>query len=242
MGVLDDEAPRGVAGRITPGASARHADGAAAITVRSLAKRYRRRPVLVDVSFVVPRAMLIGIEGENGAGKSTLLKCLVGLLSQDAGEVAVRGTLGYCPQEPLLMESLTVHEHLRLFGAGYGLRPDQSASRSAELMETFNCRRFADTRIDRLSGGTRQKVNLIGSLMHSPDVLILDEPYQGLDYDTYLTFWNYAERFRGDGGSVVVVSHMHSEKRRFDAMLDLVDGRVVASGPCADQVAGAVAR
>lgn len=79
-------------------------------------------------------------------------------------------------------------------------------------------------------------------MLHTPDVLILDEPYQGLDYETYLTFWNYAERFRGDGGSVVVVSHMHSEKDRFDAMLDLVEGRVVAGGRCADQVTEQVAR
>jgi ABC-2 type transport system ATP-binding protein len=217
-------------------------DGPVAITVRSLAKRYRRRPVLIDVSFRVPRGTLIGIEGENGAGKSTLLKCLVGLLRQDAGDLEVRGAVGYCPQEPLLMQTLTVLEHLRFFGAGYGLGPDRSIARSAELMETFGCARFAGTRIDRLSGGTRQKVNLIGALLHTPDVLILDEPYQGLDYDTYLTFWRYAERFRHDGGSVVVVSHMHSEKDRFDAMLDLVDGRVVAGGPAADRIAAEVAR
>lgn len=217
-------------------------DGPAAIRVRSLAKRYRRRRVLIDVSFTVAPGMLIGIEGENGAGKTTLLKCLVGLLRQDAGEVEVRGTVGYCPQEPLLMQTLTVLEHLRFFGAGYGLHPDRSAARSAELMETFGCAQYAGTRIDRLSGGTRQKVNLIGALLHTPGVLILDEPYQGFDYDTYLTFWSYAERFRRDGGSVLVVSHMHSEKDRFDSILDLVDGRVVARGPGADRVAAEVGR
>jgi ABC-type multidrug transport system ATPase subunit len=205
--------------------------------VRSLAKRYGRRRVLVDVSFAVPPALLVGIQGENGSGKSTLLKCLVGLLEPDAGRLDVRGALGYCPQDPLLMESLTVLEHLRLFAAGYGLRPDQAASRAAELMDTFGCAKFSRTRIDRLSGGTRQKVNLIGALLHTPDVLVLDEPYQGFDYDTYLTFWDYAEGFRRAGGSLVVVSHMHSEKDRFDAMLDLVDGRVKASGPRAADVA-----
>jgi ABC-2 type transport system ATP-binding protein len=208
----------------------------ATVLVGSLAKRYGRRRVLVDVSFAVAPALLVGIQGENGAGKSTLLKCLVGLLKPDAGRIEVRGRLGYCPQDPLLMESLTVLEHLRLFGAGYGLRPDQVASRAMELMDTFGCSKYARTRIDRLSGGTRQKVNLIGALLHTPDVLVLDEPYQGFDYDTYLTFWRYAEGFRRAGGSVVVVSHMHSEKERFDAMLDLVEGRVKASGPCAASV------
>lgn len=209
----------------------------AAVEVRSLAKRYGRRKVLVDVSFTVPPALLVGVQGENGAGKSTLLKCLVGLLKPDHGEVVVRESMGYCPQEPLLMESLTVAEHLRLFAAGYGLRPDAASARAAELMDTFGCAKFATTRVDRLSGGTRQKVNLIGALLHTPRVLVLDEPYQGFDYDTYLRFWTYAEEFRSAGGSVVVVSHMHSEKDRFDAMLDLVEGRVVASGPKAGEVA-----
>lgn len=209
----------------------------ATVEVRSLAKRYGRRTVLVDVSFTVPPALLVGVQGENGAGKSTLLKCLVGLLKPDRGEVVVRNSMGYCPQEPLLMESLTVDEHLRLFAAGYGLRPDAAAARASELMDTFGCAKFAGTRVDRLSGGTRQKVNLIGALLHAPRVLVLDEPYQGFDYDTYLRFWSYAEEFRSAGGSVLVVSHMHSEKDRFDAMLDLVDGHVVASGPKAGEVA-----
>ena len=196
------------------------------VAVRSLAKRYGRRRVLVDVSFTVERSALVGIEGENGAGKSTLLKCLVGLLRPDEGEVRVHGRIGYCPQEPMLMESLTVDEQLRLFAAGYGLSPDEHAHNTRRLLERFNATRYATTRIDRLSGGTRQKVNLIGALLPTPDVLVLDEPYQGFDYDTYLTFWDYAEQFRAEGGAVVVVSHMHTEKHRFDAMLRLVDGAI----------------
>jgi len=198
------------------------------VVVRSLAKRYGRRRVLVDVSFTVERSALVGIEGENGAGKSTLLKCLVGLLRPDAGEVRVHGRIGYCPQEPMLMESLTVDEQLRLFAAGYGLSPDEHAHNKGRLLERFNATRYATTRIDRLSGGTRQKVNLIGALLPTPDVLVLDEPYQGFDYDTYLTFWDYAEQFRAEGGAVVVVSHMHAEKHRFDAMLRLAEGAIEA--------------
>jgi ABC-2 type transport system ATP-binding protein len=199
------------------------------VEVRSLAKRYGRRRVLVDVSFSVARSALVGIEGENGAGKSTLLKCLVGLLRPDAGEVRVHGRVGYCPQEPMLMESLTVAEQLRLFAAGYGLTPEEHGERAAQLLERFNATRYATTRIDRLSGGTRQKVNLIGALLPTPEVLVLDEPYQGFDYETYLTFWDYAEQFRAEGGAVVVVSHMHAEKHRFDAMLRLTEGSM-ASG------------
>jgi ABC-type multidrug transport system ATPase subunit len=209
---------------------------AALITVRGLAKRYGRRRVLEDVGFTVPEGVLVGIQGENGAGKSTLLKCLVGLLRPDRGSVELHGRIGYCPQDPSLIESLTVREQFELFGAGYGLDPDEIAERAEALMDEFGCARYADTRVDRLSGGTRQKVNLIAALLHRPDVLVLDEPYQGFDYETYRRFWEYAELHRATGGSVVVVSHMHTELSRFDAMLDLVDGRVRVSGRRADEV------
>jgi ABC-2 type transport system ATP-binding protein len=208
------------------------------IRVRGVAKAYGRRQVLREVSFDVPPGLLVGIEGENGAGKSTLLKCLVGLLAPDRGETRVSGRLGYCPQEPLLLGTLTVAEHLTLFGAGYRLTRAQAESEAQRLMAVFRCASYAGTRVDRLSGGTRQKVNLIAALLHSPDVLVLDEPYQGFDYETYLTFWDFTEEFRTSGGAVVVVSHMHSEKERFDAMLDLVDGRLVGAGRAVDSVLG----
>ncbi|XVQ09500.1 ABC transporter ATP-binding protein [Spirillospora sp. CA-255316] len=194
------------------------------IEVRGLAKRYGRRRIFENVGFTVPRGALVGIEGENGAGKSTLLKCLVGLLKPDAGTVALHGRMGYCPQEPLLADSLTAREHFTMFGAGYGLSARETAWRSERLMETFRCDKYARTRVDRMSGGSKQKINLIVALLHQPDVLVLDEPYQGFDYETYQIFWAYAERYCQEGGSVVVVSHMHTEKHRFTTMLKLADG------------------
>ncbi|MQA97012.1 MAG: ATP-binding cassette domain-containing protein [Streptosporangiales bacterium] len=96
--------------------------------------------------------------------------------------------------------------------------------RSSRLMETFRCTKYANTRVDRMSGGSRQKINLIIALLHRPDLLVLDEPYQGFDYETYQIFWDFTQGFCRDGGSVVVVSHMHTEKHRFDVMLDLAEG------------------
>ena len=206
------------------------------ISIRGLAKGFRRRRVLKDVSLDVPAGLLVGVQGENGAGKSTLLKCVVGLLKPDRGEVRVHARMGYCPQDPSLVTTLTAREHLELFGAGLGMSPAQVRTRSDDLMEHFGCTRFAGARIEAMSGGTAQKVNLIGSLLHEPELLVLDEPYQGFDHDTYTRFWDYAETFRADGGSVLVVSHMHSEIDRFDALIDLVDGSAQASGPKAPQV------
>ena len=205
------------------------------IEVSRLRHRYGRRTIFDDVSFHVPPGTMAGIEGENGAGKSTLLKCLVGLLRPTGGTVRVHGRIGYCPQDPSLIEVLTVSEHLALFSAALGLGPAEGAARAARLLRTFGAERFAGTRIDRLSGGTAQKVNLIGSLLAQPQVLVLDEPYQGFDHETHQRFWAYAEDFRDAGGTVLVVSHLHTERDRFDLMIALADGGAVTisrAGAC----------
>lgn len=196
------------------------------LSVRDLAKRYGRHDVLTGVDFEIATHSMVGIQGENGAGKSTLLKCLIGMIHADRGAVEVDGRIGFCPQEPTLIPLLTVGEFLRLMAAGYHLPRARAMERTGELLDLFGATKYADTRIDRLSGGTRQKVNLISALLHDPDLLLLDEPYQGLDYETYLTFWTYAEQFRDRGGSVVVVSHMHTEQYRFDRLLVLTGGAV----------------
>ena len=222
--------------RQTPGSAVDERRHRAGLTARGLVKAYGRRQVLRGVSFQAPAGLLIGIEGENGAGKSTLLQCLVGLLKPDDGTVLAAGRIGYCPQEPALLDLLTCREQLLLFGAGYGQSRQTTLARADALMTRFNCEKYLDERIGRLSGGTRQKINLIAALLADPDLLVLDEPYQGFDYETYLTFWTYAEESRAAGRGVLVVSHMHTEKDRFDAMLVLRDGRTTAHGPRAAEV------
>jgi ABC-2 type transport system ATP-binding protein len=194
------------------------------LSTQALRKSYGAHRVFDGVDFELPAGLLAGIEGENGAGKSTLLKCLIGLLEPDGGRVEVNGRLGYCPQEPALFDLLTCAEQLTLLGAGYQLSAAAVRERTAELMTLFRCDRYRDVRIDRLSGGTRQKINLIGALLARPEVLVLDEPYQGFDYETYLIFWDFVEAFRTQGHSVLVVSHMHTERSRFDTMWTLRDG------------------
>lgn len=205
-------------------------DGAAAaaslLTIRGLTKRYRTKSVLRDLDLDVAPGELVGVEGENGSGKSTLLKCLTGLVRPTSGTVEISGSLGYCPQEPVLIPTLTAREFLLLTGAAYGLPASEITQRTAALMARFGATQFLDTRIDRMSGGTAQKVNLIAALQNQPDILLLDEPYQGFDYETYQTFWRDAESLRDSGCAVVVVSHMHTERGRFDRVMVLRDGQL----------------
>jgi ABC-type multidrug transport system ATPase subunit len=192
---------------------------------RGVPPRRRRIEVLNGASLAVRHGELVGLAGENGSGKSTLMKIVVGLLERDAGVVKRSGKVGYCPQTPLLWEKLTVDEHFELFARAYELASAEAASAEDELLDELQFGRYRGYRIEELSGGTRQKLNLALALMHEPDLLLLDEPYSGFDWETYLRFWEMSERRRDEGMGILIVSHFLSERERLDRIYELRDGR-----------------
>ncbi len=195
-------------------------------------KSYGRRRVLRGVDLDVEAGQLVAVVGENGAGKSTLLKILAGTLGADSGEARLGGTLGYCPQDPVVNDNLTVGQHLRYFAAAYGL---PSLGQADELVERLGYSQYRDKVVRALSGGTRQKLNLTLALLHDPDVLLLDEPYQGFDWETYLRFWDLVGNLRSRGRAIVVITHLVFEEDRYDVLWDLVEGRVRPRGPGAHE-------
>ncbi|MCX4706988.1 ABC transporter ATP-binding protein [Streptomyces sp. NBC_01373] len=182
---------------------------------------YRKRVVLRGIDLDLRPGVLAGIVGENGAGKSTLLKILSGELRPDCGRVRHHGRFGYCPQTAVLNDALTIRQHLDFFKTAYGLT---DLRRAEEVMETLRLREYIDERAGVLSGGTRQKLNLTLALMHDPQVLLLDEPYQGFDWDTYQRFWDLAARLRDEGRSILVVSHLAYDTERLDVLWRLDGG------------------
>ncbi len=195
------------------------------LEARELRKSYGRRAVLHDVSLQAQAGEIVGIVGENGSGKSTLLRLLAGIERPDRGEVVRHGPLGYCPQEPQLIERLSVRENLAYFAAAYGMR-----GRSEAVNGAATRLRLAPedrTLVAELSGGARQKLNLLVALMCEPAVLLLDEPYAAFDWESYLVFWELALELRGRGCAVVLVSHLLYDRRQLDRVLRLVGGRIV---------------
>ncbi|MFI6688323.1 ABC transporter ATP-binding protein [Streptomyces sp. NPDC050485] len=191
--------------------------------VRDVHHAYRRRPVLRGVDMRLRAGTLCGIVGENGAGKSTLLKVLSGELRPTRGTIRHGGRFGYCPQHVVLNDALTVRQHLTFFQTAYRLADVRYAE---EVMDVLGFTGYADERAGVLSGGTRQKLNVTLALMHDPQVLLLDEPYQGFDWDTYQRFWDLAGRLRDAGRSVLVVSHLAYDTERLDGLWRL-DGGVL---------------
>ena len=185
----------------------------------------RHIEVLSDAELEVRSGELVGLVGENGSGKSTLMQIIVGLLARDGGTLSVPTRLGYCPQQPLLWEKLTVAEHFTLFAQAYRLDRATAAASRDELLDELGFARYLDYRVESLSGGTRQKLNLALALLHEPQLLLLDEPYTGFDWETYLRFWEMAERRRAAGMGILVVSHLLAERERLTRIYELREGR-----------------
>jgi ABC-2 type transport system ATP-binding protein len=187
----------------------------------------RRRPVEVlrGASLEVRPGELVGLVGENGSGKSTLMQIIVGLLGRDGGTVTLAGQLGYCPQVPLLWDKLTVAEHFELFAQAYELDWTTAVASRDDLLEELSFAKYLDYRVEALSGGTRQKLNLALALLHEPQLLLLDEPYAGFDWETYVRFWEMAERRRQKGMGILIVSHLLAERERLTRIYELHGGR-----------------
>ena len=195
---------------------------------RGLWPARRSRQVLRGVDLTLASGEVVGLVGENGSGKSTLLKVIVGALSVDAGTITRAGRVGYCPQEPVLYARLTCDEHFELYGHAYGMTTTAMREARAGIYAALGFAAYARTRADQLSGGTRAKLNLGLALLADPEVLLLDEPYAGFDWDTYLKFWDLVAFRRAAGRAVLIISHFVPDEQRFDRILHLRDGKVVS--------------
>jgi ABC-2 type transport system ATP-binding protein len=220
-------------GALAAGLAGPDVDGSVVLQARGVRKRFgrgvwpwrRQVEVLKGAGLEVRAGELVGLVGENGSGKSTLMQIVVGLLARDGGEIDRPARLGYCPQLPMLWEKLTVDEHFALFARAYGLDEPATEHASEGLLEELQFGRYRGYRVEDLSGGTRQKLNLALALMHEPELLLLDEPYAGFDWETYVRFWEMSARRRDGGMGILIVSHLLAERDRLDRVYTLTDGR-----------------
>jgi ABC-2 type transport system ATP-binding protein len=192
-----------------------------ALRLVGVSKRYGRRHVLRDVSLVVRRGETVAVVGANGSGKSTLLRICAGTVKPTSGTVERAAHIGYVPQSGGTAAFLTPSEHFELFAAARADSRGRGTATGLQLAASLGWRPRAKQPVGQLSGGTRQKLNVVLGELSRPELLLLDEPYQGFDHGAYVDLWTQIDRWRDTGTAVLIVSHMLSELDRVDRVVEL---------------------
>lgn len=213
------------------------------LSIRDLRMNFGAKEVLKGVNLDVDPGEIIGYIGPNGAGKSTTVKIMLGLLTGYSGKVKILGQeiadgdieykrrIGYVPEIAEIYDSLTAREYLTFIGALYGLAYESSETKARALMRLFDIEDMFDSKIAACSKGMKQKVMIIASLLHNPDILFLDEPLSGLDANSMLVVKEILSRLAAQGKTVFYSSHIMDVVEKISHRIVLLnDGVVVADG------------
>ena len=209
------------------------------LTTRSVSKKYGTHNALDDVSFEMQKGEIISLLGPNGAGKTTLSSIIATLCPPTSGDVLFRGQsiysdipgyrrhIGYCHQRSNLHPSLTLYDNLVFAGHYFGMSHTAITARIEELTDRLQLRNYLHAFPDMLSGGYKQRFMIARSLMHRPELVILDEPTVALDPHIRLQLWEYIKLLKQDGVSILLTTHYLDEAEFLsDRVVLLSKGRI----------------
>lgn len=217
------------------------------LSIRNLRKNFGEKEVLKGVDLDVYRGQIIGYIGPNGAGKSTTVKILLGLegdysleikiFGRDIsnGDISYKKKIGYVPEMADVYDNLTGYEYLTFVGELYGLNHDLVEYKAKGLMDLFGIGEVFHTRIASYSKGMRQKLLIISSLLHNPELLFLDEPINGLDANSVMVFKEILAELAAQGKTIFYSSHIMDVVEKISSRIVLLnDGQIVADGSFAE--------
>ena len=211
------------------------------LELQGLSRRYGDVVALDDLSFTVREGQMFGFVGPNGAGKTTTMRIVLGVLEPDRGEVrwrgrpvdaAIRRRFGYMPEERGLYPKMRVRDQLDYFARLHGLSAQEAGSAADYWIERLGVAERANDRVEQLSLGNQQRVQLAAALVHNPEVLVLDEPFSGLDPVGVDVLAEVLAERAADGIPVIFSSHqLELVERLCEAVAIINHGRLVAAGP-----------
>ena len=221
------------------------------LAVRDVRKTFGEVRAVDGVSFTVRSGTITGLLGRNGAGKTTIIRMITGIFMPDSGSIewlagergnAFRDRIGYLPEERGLYKQMKVVELLLFLAEIKGCRPQDTKKKIDHWLERFELTDKRDAKIEELSKGNQQKVQLIGTLLHDPDLIILDEPQSGLDPVNMVLVRNLLHDLRNEGKTILLSTHMMAEAEKMaDEIILIHRGQVVLEGTL-DQVRGSFGR
>ena len=217
------------------------------LTITNLTKSYGNKEILKGIDLHVSRGEIIGYIGPNGAGKSTTIKIILGMEEGFGGEIKLFGEdirqehveykrrIGYVPEIADVYDNLTGYEYLTFIGQLYGLDSQTAMHKSQTLMTLFGVGEAYHSRISSYSKGMRQKLLIVSSLLHNPDILFLDEPINGLDANSVMIFKEILSQLAAQGKTIFYSSHLMDVVEKISSRIILLyDGKIAADGTFAE--------
>ena len=218
-------------------------DSQPVVEITNLTKRYGEFVALDNLSLALNRGDILGFIGPNGAGKTTTIRILVGLTRPTSGSARIAGSdcvadarkvrqlVGYMPDKFGSYDNMRVREYLDFFGAAYGISSKSRQLRVAEVLDITNATWMQDRYVESLSHGMQQRVGIARTLLHNPEVLILDEPANGLDPQARIEMREILLRLASEGRTLIVTSHILPELARIcDRVAIVANGQLKALG------------
>jgi ABC-2 type transport system ATP-binding protein len=215
-----------------------------AIEVNHLVKTFGSVRAVDDVTFTVEQGELFGLLGPNGAGKTTAIRCMLDIFKPDSGGVSILGgamteakknLIGYMPEERGLYQDIPLDRCLIYLGSLKGLNPDQVRQSAEGYLERFDLKAHRHKKVKELSKGMQQKAQILVTLLHSPKLLIVDEPFSGLDPVNTQMIKDLLQEQREKGVTVVLCSHqMHLVEELCDRIVLIDHGKVLIYGNLAE--------
>jgi ABC-2 type transport system ATP-binding protein len=187
------------------------------VSIDNVSKRFGEIRAVQNLSFAVPRGSVFGLLGPNGAGKSTTIRMIMRIIMADSGRILLDGQpvdddrrrlIGYLPEERGLYKKMKVLEHLVYLGTIRGLKPGEAKKRSLAWLDRFELADWATHKVEDLSKGMQQKVQFIGTILHRPQLLILDEPFSGLDPINTRSLKDLLMAMSAEGVTIVLSTHV----------------------------------
>lgn len=215
-----------------------------ALVLDGVTKRFGDFTAVDDISLDIPTGSIYGFLGQNGAGKTTTIRMIMSILYPDEGSLRVLGhdnaeqvkdRLGYLPEEKGLYKKMTTSEILVYFGRLKGLPGVEAKRRAKDLLERFGLGEWIDKRCEALSKGMGQKVQVLGTLIHDPELVILDEPFSGLDPVNVDTMRDVILQMKRDGRTVIFSTHIMEQAEQIcDSIFLIHKGRKLLDGPLSE--------
>lgn len=202
------------------------------VEFHDVCKEYDNNMVVNNLSFTVKKGEIFGFLGPNGAGKSTSINMMTGLLKTTSGSIRINGkslseidkkTIGICPQEVILWDYLTCYENLMLMGKLYDIPKDKLKENIPVILEKLSLADKRDEKVSKLSGGMKRRMNIAMATIHNPELIVLDEPSEGLDPQSRRLLWDYIRYQKELGNTIILTTHLMDEADKLSDRVAIID-------------------